>query len=511
MSSNNKIAKNTLLLYIRMLLSMVITLYTSREVLNTLGVEDFGIYSIVAGVIIMFGFLNSAMAASTQRFLTFELGKGNQVKLQNIFNASMTIHIIIAIFIFLLAETVGLWFLNSSLNIPTHRMFAANCVYQFSVLTFVFNVVNVPYTASIIANERMGFYAVVGFLEVLLKLFVVFILITSSYDKLIFYSFLLLVVSVFIRFIDSIYCRRNFVECNSFKLIWDRDVLPEMGRFAGWNLFGVAAGISYNQGVNVLLNIFYGATINASRGIAYQVQGAVSNLVTNFQMASAPSITKEFAQRHYENSFRLVFKISKFSFFLLLFISIPLLIQTKTIITLWLKIVPEYTIIFTQLIIIDVLVNSLSGPLHVLIQATGNIKKYQIFVSGLLLLNLPTSYLFLKLGYTPEITVLTSIFYSFVALILRLIILKKNIDFPLGSYCTAVLIKVVVVGFISFLFPLIINNYLGFDLYSLILIFIIAMFSVVFSVVLIGLDSIERSFIITKIANLYTQSKNKFK
>jgi O-antigen/teichoic acid export membrane protein len=505
LSANKRIAKNTLMLYFRMFFSMIVTFYTSRVVLNSLGIEDFGIYNVVAGVIIMFGFLNSAMAASTLRFLTYENGNDALDKLKNVFNVSLTIHAIIALLVFILAETIGLWFLNNYINVPVERMNAVNWVYQFSIFTFIFNVLNAPYNASIIANEKMGIFAFVGIFEVMLKLIVVYLLFVFSYDKLILYAFLLFLVSVILRLVEGFYCSRTFEECKKARLKWDKDLLLEMGHFAGWNLFGVAAGVGYNQGVNVLLNVFFGVTINAARGIGFQVQGAVSNLVTNFQMVSAPAITKAYSKGEYDSSYKLVFNTSKFSFYLLLFFLIPILIQTKTILILWLKIIPDYTIIFTQLIMIDILINSLSGSLHVLVQATGNVKKYQLIVSGLLLLNLPSSYLALKLGFSPEITIQISIFYSILALFLRLIILKKNIDFPMKNYLSSVIVKVILVGMLSILIPFITNLYLPDNRYNFIFIGVISFISIIFSVFVFGINHTERDFLLIKVRQLFAK------
>jgi O-antigen/teichoic acid export membrane protein len=315
---------------------------------------------------------------------------------------------------------------------------------------------------------------------------------------LILYAFLLFLVSVILRLVEGFYCGKNFEECKKSRLKWDKKLLIEMGSFAGWNLFGVAAGVGNNQGVNILLNVFFGVTINAARGIATQVQGAVSNLVTNFQMASAPVITKAYSQKEYQNSFNLVFSTSKFSFYLLLFLTIPILIQTKTILEWWLKIVPDYVVVFTQLIMIEILINSLSGALQILVQATGNIRKYQLVVSGVLLLNLPTSYWFLKLGFNPETTILISIIYSILALFLRLIILKNDISFPLKNYLSSVLIRVILVGILSIFIPFVINSYLPYSLYNFIYIGIVSSLSIIFSVYVFGLNHSERDFLLEK-------------
>ena len=499
MAVQSKIARNTLMLYARMLLSMLVTLYTSRIVLNTLGIEDFGIYNIVAGVIIMFGFLNNAMTASTQRFLTYESAKGDANNLKNIFNVSITIHLIIAVLILILAETIGLWFLNTQLNIASERMIAANWVYQFSVLSFIVSVYYVPYNAVIIANEKMEAFAMIGIVEVILKLLIVFLLPVIAYDKLIIYAALLFVVSVVVKVSEQVYCNYSFKECKGTSLSWDKALIKEMGNFAGWNLFGVAAGIGYAQGVNVFLNVFFGTAINAARGIAFQIQGAVSSLITNFQIALAPAITKGYAKNEYKETFAMVFSSSRLSLYLLLIFSIPLFIETETILVWWLKVVPDYTVIFTQLIIVDLLISSLSGPLHILVQATGNIKRYQMIVSGLLLLNVPVSYLFLKLGYSPEITIAISVFFSVLALFARLIILQNNLGFPMLKYLTNVVVRIVAVTFLSAILPYFVSRYLDYGFLDFIITGLMSVFSIALSVFCIGLEPFERSFVLNKV------------
>lgn len=507
MSVSKRIAKNTLMLYGRMLFSMIVTLYTSRVVLNTLGVEDFGIYSLVAGVIIMFGFLNNAMSASTQRFLTYESAKGNITNLKNIFNVSITIHLIIAVVIFIIAETIGVWFLNTQLNISPERMTAANWVFQFSIFSFVVSVCLVPYNAVIIANEKMDVFAVIGIVEVVLKLLIVFFLTIIEFDKLIVYSALLLLVTLIVKFAEAIYCYSCFNECKNVTLTWDKDITKEMGAFAGWNLFGVAAGISYGQGVNILLNIFFGTAINASRGIAFQIQGAVSSLITNFQIALAPAITKGYARNENNETFDLVFSSSKLSIYLLLIFSVPLLVETEAILRWWLKIIPEYSVIFTKFIVIDLLISSLSGPLHILVQATGKVKKYQIIVSGMLLLNLPFSYLFLKLGYSPEITIVISIFFSLIALFARLFILHVSIQFPINEYLKKVVFRVVIVAFISWVIPYYISFYLQNSFLNFMIICFVSIFCIFLSVFHFGVNSLEKSFIVSKTLNILKKEK----
>lgn len=478
-----------------MLLSMGVTLFTSRVILNSLGIEDFGIFNVVGGIVVMLGFLNNAMTASTQRFLTFEIGRNNLQQLKKVFSMSITIHAIIGLIVLVLAETIGLWFLNSYLRIPHERMMAANWVYQFSIFSFIVTVLSVPYNASIIANERMNIYAFVGIFEVTLKLVIVYLLVLTSHDKLIVYSFLLFVVSVILRIIEGTYCKRNFVEAKHIKFIWDKDLFRNLGNFASWNLLGVAAGACYLQGVNILLNIFFGPAINAARGIAFQVQSAMNNFVANFQMAVNPSITKSYAKEEYETSYKLVFGASKFSFYLLLMLSMPVLIETQLVLQFWLKIVPAYTVIFTRLVLIDILVGSISGSLQNLAQATGDIKKYQIIVSGLLLLNLPTSYLFLKFGFSPQFTMFVSIFYSCVALLMRLNILKRIANFPIQDFVLSVLTRVFLVAGVALLFSIFAATHIPDSNWKFIIIIFVSTISIALTVLVLGLNGFERKYL----------------
>ncbi|TWR28010.1 lipopolysaccharide biosynthesis protein [Mucilaginibacter achroorhodeus] len=498
-STNKKIAKNTLVLYVRMLLSMLVTLFTSRVVLNALGVQDFGIYNVVGGIIVMLGFFNSAMTASTQRFLTFELGKNDITQLRKTFNMSSTVHAIIAVIVLILAETVGLYFLNHYLHIPAQRMYAANWVYQFTIFAFIVTVISVPYNAAIIANERMNLYAFVGLFEVFAKLAIAFILTYGHFDKLIVYAILLFLVAVIIRIIEGIYCKKHFVECSEYKLIWDKEMFNRLGSFASWNLLGVSAGIGYNQGVNILLNIFFGPTVNAARGIAYQVQGALTNFVTNFQVAVNPAITKAYAQDKISETLNLVFAASKFSFYLLLFLSLPIIVEAQFILQLWLKTVPSYTVTFTQLVLLDVLIGSISGALQSLAQATGNIRRYQLVISGILLLNLPTSYVLLKMGFSPQVTVLVSISFTIVALIARLGILKDIASLPVFRFTKTVLLQAVMVAILAFMATWYTRSLLTNQGWQFIFTCVVSSFSIIILIVFLGLNSFEKQ----AIKNLY--------
>lgn len=477
-----------------MLFSMIISLYTSRVILNTLGVEDYGIYNVVGGIVIMFGFLNNAMTASTQRFLNFEMGKKNYTRLNKVFNQSIIIHSLIAVVVLLLSETIGLWFLNTQLNIPSHRMDAVNWIYQFSVFSFIVSILYVPFTATIIAHEKMNVYALISIIEVLLKLFIVFVLTWIAFDKLKLYGFLIFLVYIIVATIYIIYCKRKFDECK-FRLSWDVQLFKEMVGFANWNLVGVFAGIAYNQGVNILLNIFFGPVVNASRGIAYQVQGAVNSLVTNFQLAVNPQIVKSFAMKNQEYLYSLVCRSSKFSFFLLFIISLPLLIEAQFVLRLWLKIVPDHAVIFTKLTLIDVLICTLSYSLQTFVQASGNIKKYQIIVSGILLLNLPISYLLLKIGFNPEITFVVSILCSLSALFARLLVIRQIAIFPVKDFVLSILFRVFLVVCLSLVFPLSVYYVVNPPIKQFVMVTPASIISVLFFIWLIGLTSSEKEYV----------------
>jgi O-antigen/teichoic acid export membrane protein len=505
--NNKRIAKNTAMLYFRLLFSMAISLYTSRVILNALGVEDFGIYNVVGGIVVMFGFLNNAMSASTQRFLTFEMGKGDYNQLNRIFSMSITIHASIAIIVLLLSETVGLWILNTQLTIPADRMNAANWVYQCSIFAFIITILYVPYNATIIAHERMNVFALVSILEVILKLFITILVAWLGFEKLKFYAVLVFCVSLVIGVIYTTYCKLKFDECK-FHFFWDKQLFQKMSGFASWNLLGVFAGITYNQGVNLILNVFFGPIINAARGIAYQVLGAVNAFVTNFQVAVNPPLTKSYASGDLKYMYSLIFTASKYSFYLLFMLSLPIILETDFVLALWLKTVPEYTTIFTRLVLIDVLICSLSGSLQTMAQASGNVRLYQLVVSGILLLNLPFSYILLKLGYAPQVTFFVSILASLVALFARLIVLKKIVSFPVKNFITNVLSRVVLVSIIGSIIPYFISIQNIHSLMHFSLVLFISIISVGCSVWLLGINQSERSFLKVAFLKLLSFTNN---
>lgn len=453
-SENNKrIAKNTLLLYVRMFFVMAITLFTSRVVLSTLGVVDFGIYNVVGGVVAMLGVLNGAMSVSTQRYLTFELGRGDNVRLKQVFSTCLLIFFILSLVIVILAETIGLWFLNTQMVIPDERIMAANWVYQFSILTCIISLIVNPYNAVIIAHERMNVYAYVGILDVLLKLGVVYLLLVLPMDKLASYGCLIFISHLITTGIYIVYCLKRFSETR-FSFYWEKALFMELISYSGWNLFGSLSGIVKGQGLNILINMFFNPSVNAARGIAYQINNAINQFFTNFFNAVRPQITKYYAQKDLDNLFKLVFRSSKLSFFLIYALALPIIIEAPYIIQLWLGQMPEYVVPFTRLIVIITAVDAMANPLMTSIHATGHIKLYQSLVGTLIILNVPISYIILNFtDSSPIIVFEVSLVINIIALFVRVFLVRSQIkEFPVLEYFKDVIGKSFIVSVLSFLF-----------------------------------------------------------
>ena len=492
-SENNKrIAKNTLMLYIRMLLTMGVSLYTSRVVLATLGVEDFGIYGVVGGVVSMFSFLNLAMVSSTQRYLTFGLGKNNREWLSKIFSTTILIHCLIALIIVILTETVGLWFLYNKMTIPLGRLNAAFWVLQFSVLSTVVVVMTVPYNATIIAHEKMSAFAYISLLEVTLKLVVVYLLTITKVDRLIFYAVLILLVQLLIRMIYHQYCIKHFNE-SRFHWSWNRPLLKEISSFAGWNLFGNLAAITFTQGLNLLLNVFFGPVLNAARAVAVQVQSAVVQFSSNFQTALNPQITKTYAMNELSNMHLLIYRSSKYSFFMLYFLSLPILFETTQLLHWWLKEVPAHTVNFIRIILFISMIDATANPLMIAAQATGRIRLYQSVIGGILLLILPISYVVLKMGGNPEAVFIVHLAIVSIAWIVRLYIIHPMIQIPISQYLTKVMGRVVAVGICSFMLVLAIRSFMQEGIIRFLTTGLSSVFFVALFIYLLGLEKGERN------------------
>lgn len=498
-SDNNKrIAKNTLLLYFRMLLTMAISLYTSRVVLHVLGVEDFGIYNVVGGVVAMFSVISGSLSAAISRFITYELGKGDKEKLVRIFSSSVTIQLGLGLVIIILAEVIGVWFLNEKMSIPENRMYAANWVFQLSILTFVINLISVPYNAAIIAHEKMSAFAYISILEVVAKLIIVYMLLLSPIDKLIFYAILMASVALIIRFVYGFYCKRNFEEC-TYHFILDKELLKKMFGFAGWNFIGASSAVLRDQGGNIVINLFCGPAVNAARGIAYQVNNAISGFVNNFMTALNPQITKSYAAGEKEYMMTLIYQGARLSFYILLILSLPVIVNAHYILTLWLKIVPEHTTLFVQLVLIFAMSESISNPLITAMLATGKIRNYQIIVGGLQMMNLPISYVLLRYGCIPETVLIVAICISQCCLAARLYMLRGMIGLSVREYLSKVYFNVLAVTVLSAVIPCILSYYLSETLLNFIIICVVSVICTFTVIYFVGCNRKERQFILSKV------------
>lgn len=504
--NNKRIAKNTLLLYCRMLFLMAVSLYTSRVVLNALGVEDFGIYNVVGGIVAMFTVLSGSLSAAISRFITYELGKGNSNDLNRIFSSAVTIQLGLAGIIIVLAETIGLWFLNVKINIPEIRMEAANWVFQFSIITFSINLISVPYNASIIAHEKMSAFAYISILEAVGKLTIAYLIVISPMDKLIFYSILMCVVALIVRFTYGNYCKKHFSECN-YHFIWDKQLLKQMFGFAGWNFIGATSAVLRDQGGNVIINLFCGPTVNAARAVAFQVNTAIHGFVSNFMTALNPQITKSYAANEHNYMMTLIYQGARLSFYMLLLLSLPVIINTHYILTLWLKIVPEHTVLFVQLILIFGMSEALSQPLITAMLATGKIRNYQIIVGGLQMMNLPVSYILLRNGIFPEIVIIVAILFSQCCLITRLLMLHYMIKLSIKKYIMKVYINVFAVALISSIIPLILKYNMTESLLNFATITILSILYTGVVIYFIGCTNEERNFLNNKLKYFITKTK----
>lgn len=497
--NSQRIAKNTLVLYIRMIFVLGVALYTSRVLLDVLGVEDYGVYNVVGGIVTMLGFFNGAMVSSTQRFFSFAIGQNDIHQLNLNYSTILVIQGCLALFILLSAETIGLWFVKNYLVIPPERMQAALWVFHFAVLTFVVSMLQVPFTAMIITHEQMNMFAYISIADVLLKLIVVIILPWVTYDRLIIYAALLFVVAL-LSFLAYVLCTRIKFKYVRYIREKNKALFKTLISYMGWNLWGNAAGVIMNQGVNILINLFFGPAVNAARAIAYQVQSAVNQMVSNFQLAMNPQIVKSYASADLDYMHKLVIRGAKLSFYLVIIIALPIILETQNLLGLWLKEVPQHAILFTQLIMVYVVLESISGTLMISIQATGKIALYQSVVGGLLILNLPISYVLLKHGAKPESTVIVSIIISTIAFILRVFIVAPKIGVSKLKLLYEVFFKLIVVGILAYFIVYYVHNF-GYSMWTSVFItFMTSFFAVSTLMFFIGFDVQERGFLINYLA-----------
>lgn len=440
MSSNKTIAKNTLVLYGRMFFNMAVSLYTSRVVLEVLGVTDFGIYNLVGGVVVLFSFLNGAMSTATQRFLNIEIAGGHRPRIRSVFSMSLNIHLLICLVVLFLAETVGLWFLNDRLIIPADRLHAANWVYQLSVLTTLIQIAKVPFNAIILAKERMSFYAFMGIAETSLRLLIVISLPHFiNTDPLITYSSLVFVLSIISALAFFVFCRRKFSIETVYSFEKDRNLFLKLTSFSSWSLMGQVSVLSANQGVNMLLNLFFGVVVNAALGIANQVNGAIYAFVSNAQVAFNQQITQSYASGRYDRHVTLVLQASRFSFYLMMIVAAPILMSTDFILNIWLGgNVPKYAADFTRIIVLSSLISAIAGPFWMSAYAVGDIRNYQLIISAIVILNLPIAYILLHLNYAPTSIIALKLFLDTIVLIFRFFYFKTSLNLKIAVIKTTV-------------------------------------------------------------------------
>ncbi len=499
--NSKRIAKNTLFLYVRMLLIMVVTLYTSRVVLNVLGVEDFGIYNVVGGLVSMFAFFSSSLSNATQRFLNFELGKGNLEKVQNVFNLSVLIYLIISSVVFIFAEVVGLWLIYNKLVIPPERLEAALWIFHATLISLFFTLNGIVFNSVLIARENMKAYAYIGLIEAFLRLLIALALSYFAYDKLKLYAILLLCVTICIQGCYAIICIKKYPECR-YRFFWQSGLFKEMFKFAGWNVFGTAIWSINEQGTNIMLNIFFGPVINAAKGVASQVNSAVNNFSMNFFTAVRPQIVKSYASGDIDYFIKLIYNSSRYSFYLMLLITLPILFRSDYILYLWLKQIPDFAPAFVRWILIYSLINVLTNPFWFAIQAVGKLKKYCLIGGLVYLTAFPISYIFLSLGYSPVSVFIILAAVRAVYLFVTIKITNNYVNFSMAEYIYSVLIPIAKVTIVSVLIIGLINLFLPQNFFALVVICLFCFIITPLTIYSIGVTGQERLYIKNKITEL---------
>ena len=495
--NNKRIARNTLFLYFRMLFLMLISLYTSRVILDALGVEDYGIYNVVGGFVSMFALISAALTSACTRFLNFELGKGDPERQNVVFSTAVTIQWGLAILVAVLSEAIGVWYVNNVMVLSPERLTAANWCFQFSIFNFCMNLITVPYNASIIAHEKMKAFAYVSIFQGLAQLGISFMVYYEPFDRLVFYALMLMLLQFLVRYMYQVYCRKHFNECH-YRFVVDKPLLKHMFSYSLWHLAGNGASVLKNHGVNLVLNFFYGPAVNAARGLANHVDGAVNQFASNFMMAMNPQITQSYSRGDLKGMFQLVNRGSRFSFYLLFVLVLPFIINADFILHIWLKEVPAHTVAFVQLTFISMMITSVSKSLITAQNATGNVRNYQLVVGGILLLNLPLSYLFLCFGMMPEIVVVVAIVVEILAFLARMYMLPFTIkDFKPRLFVRDVILKCFVVIILAVPIPVLLYIYMPENFYTFILNVTASILSSIVVIYYIGCSTSERAIIVS--------------
>lgn len=491
-NDNKRIAKNTILLYVRMLAMIIISFFTVRITLNALGVVDYGINNVVGGLVSMFYFISNTLSGSISRFMTFNLGKGDMPEMKKIFATSVNIHLLIAIIVIIAIETIGVWFLNNKMDIPADRLDAANWVLQCSAIIFAINVLSIPYNAELIAHEKMSVYAYMTIFDASAKLIIAYAIFFYGGDRLKILSIVSIIPVIITQLIYYTYCKKKFEEC-TYTFIWDKELTKKITSFAGYNFLGSTAATMKDQGVNIAINMFYGAAVNSARGVAMQVNLVITRFISNFTIALNPQITKNYAAGNLERMHSLIFMGSRLSYYIFMLLAIPVFIEIDCLLHWWLGQVPEHTVSFTRLVLILTLCETTSHTLITGQNATGNIRNYQLVVGGILLLNLPVSYLLLRIGRAPETTLVVAIVISQICLAARLLFLRKSIKLDCLRFIKQVYLKTIFVTAISALPPLAIYYSLPMGYTRMVLVVTTSLISSAITIYYIGCNSQERN------------------
>ena len=505
-TNNKTIAKNTLFMYVRMLFTTCVGLYTSRVLLSALGFDDYGLYTVVGGIIAMFGFINNTMTNATSRFITFYLGNGSLDKLKSVFSSTFIIHLSIAILIIIIGETIGLWYLNNKLVIPDGRYTATLYVYQISIISAVLSILTVPLSSEIVAHERMSLYAYIAILDSVLKLLVVWCLLYSTIDRLILYAILLLLVQFINCLIYYFFCRRYFKET---RIQWhiDRKLFREIFAFAGWGMFGNFSYLFYTQGLNLMLNFFCGPIVNAARGIAAQVENVMKQFAANVQTAINPQIIKSYSRNDYDRMYSLIFASSKYCFFLIFLFSLPVILETPFILKLWLVRYPDHTINFLRLTLLGIMLETIINPMFTANLATGKVRIYQIRVTAVSFAFMPIAYLVILITEVPELLLAVPILTNFIGIMVRIFILKKQIGMPIKRYLSNVISIIGRVVIIASILPIIAYIYIPEGILRFLTTCFLVVISVIVSVYFCGLTINERMVVNSKIRKIIKQYK----
>lgn len=464
----SKIAINSMYLFARMIVVMGVTLYTSRIVINTLGFEDYGIFNVVGSIIIFFGFLRTALTNATFRFITFELGTGNIQGLRKVYSMAINSHICLAAILFFILEIIGLWFINYKLNIATDRLQAANWVFQFSLISFFISIVQTPFHSNIIAHEKMNFYASLSFVEVILRLGIVYVLKVCSFDPLILYGALTMIVTIIVFICYYFYNKFAFKNI-TYQFIWDSKLLKQFSSYSGWSLLVNTADVGAQQSISIFFNLFLGVIANAALGIANQVSSAVNTFLQSFVQACNPQIVKSYAAQNFSYFLKLVYSSSKISYLLLLLVAVPLLTNTEYVLTVWLGEYPEHTPVYVQLMIVYYLIDACQTALWQAMHATGNIKTHQIIIGSLKFLNIPLIYLCLYLTNSGTLSLVIWVFINFLCALARTFYMRKLINLNLKHYFFDVIVKIGLVTLFTIVITLHISSHFGVNIKGFIL------------------------------------------